>query len=168
MKGQTLILAVPLTMLLMGCMTTGKPISTDMVQTIIPGTSTRDDLLDKFGVPATIASRGEILTLSSPANRKKQFEIAVNRLNADTFFTLFPPADDHHRIYYFCYMVSYHYPVWYILYVGENGNTKTDRLWVLVDDKTGIVTDYAFKRYEKDTIFGRNRGLSGRQGNQLR
>ncbi len=156
MRRANIFILVLLMMLLAGCATTGKPIRTEQVQSIIPGKSTKGDLLDMFGVPLAIASRDETLTLSSPAITGKPFSRQLSyRLRADTFFALFPPADEYYRIYYFYHVVSYTYPVWYVLYFGENGKTKTDRLWVLVNEKTGIVEDYAFKRYGEDTIFGR-------------
>ena len=105
----------------------------------------------------TIASRGEILTLSSTAIMGKPFSNRFSyRLRADTFFALFPPADEYRRVYYYYHAVSYKYPVWYVLYFGENGKAKIDRLWVLVNEQTGIVEDYAFKRYGEDTVFGRS------------
>ena len=104
----------------------------------------------------TIASRGEILTLSSTAIMGKPFSNRFSyRLRADTFFALFPPADEYRRVYYYYHAVSYKYPVWYVLYFGENGKAKIDRLWVLVNEQTGTVEDYAFKRYGEDTVFGR-------------
>ncbi len=157
MKGPNIFFAIFLTALFMGCATTGVPIGTERVKSIIPGTSTKSDVFERFGVPASIAVRDEILTISSTAIMGKPFSSRfVYRLNADTFFSLFPPVDEYHRVYYFCYAVSYTYPVWYVLYFGENGKTKTDRLWVLVNEKAGLVEDYAFKRYEEDTIFGRS------------
>lgn len=157
MKGPNLFLAVFLTALFLGCATTGAPIRTERVKSIIPGKSTKSDLLDMFGAPASVAAPGETLTLSSTAIMRKPFSNRFSyRLRADTFFALFPPADEYHRVYYFYHAVSYTYPVWYVLYFGENGKTKTDRLWVLVDERTGIVEDYAFKRYGEDTVFGRS------------
>jgi len=157
MKGPNIFLAVFLAASLLGCVTTGATIRTERVKSIIPGKSTKSDLLDMFGAPASIAERDEILTLSSTAIMGKPFSSRFSyRLRADTFFALFPLVDEYHRVYYYYYAVSYTYPVWYVLYFGENGKTKTDRLWVLVNEKTEIVEDYAFKRYEEDTVFGRS------------
>jgi hypothetical protein len=156
MKGPNIFLAVFLTTSLLGCVTTGAAIRTERVKSIIPGKTTKNDLLDMFGAPASVSGRDETLTLSSAAIMGKPFSNRFSyRLRADTFFALFPHADEYRRVYYFFHAVSYTYPVWYILYFGENGKTKTDRLWVLVDEHTGVVEDYAFKRYGEDTVFGR-------------
>jgi hypothetical protein len=157
MKGQHVFLASFLTALFLGCAATGAPIRAEQVNSLIPGKSTKSELLDRFGVPASIAARDETLALSSPSIMGRPFwGRFVYYLSSDTFFALFPPADEYHRIYYFYYALSYRYPVWYILYFGENGKTRTDRLWVLVNEKTGIVADYAYKQYGEDTVFGRS------------
>jgi hypothetical protein len=157
MKGPNIFLAALLAALFLGCATTGTAIRTERVKSIVPGKSTKSDLLDMFGAPMTVASRDEILTLSSTAIMGKPFSNRFSyRLRADTFFALFPPVDEYRRIYYYYHAVSYKYPVWYVLYFGENGKTKIDRLWVLVNEQTGIVEDYAFKRYGEDTVFGRS------------
>lgn len=156
-KGPNIILAVLLSTLLLGCATTGATIRTERVKSIVPGRSTKGELLDMFGAPEAIASQDETITLSSTAIMGKPISSRfVYSLGADTFFALFPPADEYHRVYYFFHAVSYKYPVWYVLYFGENGKTKTDRLWVLVNEKTGLVEDYAFKQYGEDTVFGRS------------
>lgn len=157
MKGPKIFLTALLTALVAGCVTTGAPIRAERVNSIIPGESTKSDLFDMFGAPAAVASRDETLTLSSTAIMGNPFSYSfVYRLSADTLFALFLPVDEYRRVYYFCYAVSYTYPVWYILYFGENGKTRTDRLWALVNEKTGIVEDYAFKRYGENTVFGRS------------
>lgn len=145
-----------LTASLLGCVTTGTAIRTERVKAIIPGETTKSNLLDMFGAPASVSARDETITLPSAAIMGKAFSNRFSyKLRADTFFALFAPADEYHRVYYFFHAVSYTYPVWYVVYFGENGKTKIDRLWVLVDEHTGIVEDYAFKRYGEDTVFGR-------------
>ncbi len=157
MKGPSAFFAVFLMMFFLGCATTGAPIRAERVKSIIPGKSTKNELLDMFGAPMVIASRDETLTLSSTAIMGKPFSNRFSyRLRADTFFALFPPVDEYHQVFYYYHAISYKYPVWFVLYFGENGKTKTDRLWVLVNEKTGLVEDYAFKQYGEDTVFGRS------------
>jgi hypothetical protein len=156
MKGPNIFLALLLASSLLGCVTSGNAIRAERVKSVIPGKTTKSDLLDMFGAPASVSGRDETVTLASTAIMRKAFSNRFSyRLRADTFFALFAPADEYHRVYYFFHAVSYTYPVWYIVYFGENGKTKADRLWVLVDEHTGIVEDYAFKRYGEDMVFGR-------------
>ncbi len=145
--------------MLLGCVTsTGAKISTEQVKSIIPGKSTKSNLLNMFGAPVTIASRGETLNIPSPCEAGFPLKLCRGsyRLKAETFFTLFPEMAEDNIIYYYYHAVSYKYPIMLILYNRESGKTKTDRLWVLVNEMTGIVEDYAFKRYDEITVFGRS------------
>ncbi len=163
MKAAKILLALLLTALLAGCVARGAPLSAERVKSIIPGKSTKGDVLGMFGAPVSIAVQNEMLAVPRPASMISAFSGtgallpggATYRLGADTFFALFPTATEYHRVYYFYRSVSYRYPVFYLVYFGENGWAKTDRLWVLVEERTGIVEDYAFKKYGQDTVFGR-------------
>ncbi len=154
---KVLFIALLMSVLCLGCITSGTMLSEERISTIVPGKSTKGALLDMLGVPAAIAARDETITLSSYAIIGKPLsEQYTYQLRAETFFALLPPVDEYSRIYYYYYAASLTYPVWYILYFGENGMTRADRLWLLINEKTGIVEDYAFKQYEQDTIFGRS------------
>ena len=84
--------------------------------------------------------------------------------DADTFYELFPASrgsDDFRRIYYYRHVVSRKMIVFMVLALYETGDTESDRLWVLVNEKTGIVEDYAFRKSGAATVFGvlRREGL---------
>ncbi len=150
-----LIALIPV--LFTGCAFSGSAIRPDRVQSLVPGISTKSQLFEKFGVPAIISAKDEIMTLSVapvPSGSNPNLGRSAVKFRSDTFFTLFPPADEYHRVYYYYRVYTTSYPVWYILYFGTNGKTETDRLWVLVNEKTGLVKDYAYKRYGQDTVFG--------------
>ncbi len=155
MKGVIIVIAAAVLALLAGCVSTGRPLREEQVKSLVPGKSTKSDLMDLFGAPAALAARNVTLSLPHPAIMGAPFANRFsNRIDPETFFVLFPPADEYRRIYYYYHAVSGKHPVWYLVYFGERGKTVTDRLWVLVDERTGTVVDYAFKKYEKDTIFG--------------
>jgi hypothetical protein len=62
--------------------------------------------------------------------------------------------DDCHRIYYYHHVRSS--KAGYVLvFAIYGGDPATDRLWVLVNEKTGIVEEFAFKKFEKPMVFGR-------------
>lgn len=132
-KGLNVVLAAFVALSLFGCTTTGSPIRTERVKSIIPGKTTSSDLSGLFGTPTVLEAQ-----------------------STDTSFALFPEKNDYDMIYFYRYAFSYRYPIFLVVYMGEFGKTKTDRLWVLVNEKTGTVEDYAFKQYERDTIFGRS------------
>lgn len=131
MKRSRIALTLFLALSLFGCATTGSPIRTERVQSIIPGKTTSSDLSGLFGTPTVLVEQ-----------------------STNTSFALFPEMKDGDKIYFYRYSFNYKYPVFLVLYMGEFGKTKTDRLWVLVNEKTGTVVNYAFKQYERDTLFG--------------
>ncbi len=74
----------------------------------------------------------------------------------DPAYTLFPRAGEGARVHFFESSRSYSYPVPLFIYWGAHYVTKTDRLWALINEKTSIVEDYAFKQYEQPVVFGRS------------
>jgi hypothetical protein len=164
MRRVNIILVLLLAAQFAGCATTGKPIKVEQVRSIVPGKTAKTELLEMFGAPAAVAAKAEVLVIPGPlrfvspnSNFRSSFPNRYSsRFDTDTFFALFASAAEHHRIYYFYHAVSYRHPVWYLVYFGEGGHMSTDRLWVLVDEQTGIVEDYAFKEYGEDMLFGRN------------
>jgi hypothetical protein len=75
----------------------------------------------------------------------------------DPSYTLFPQAGESDRVHFFESSRSYSYPVPLFVYWGAHYVTKTDRLWVLIDEKTGVVEDYAFKKFGQPVEYGRPR-----------
>jgi hypothetical protein len=77
--------------------------------------------------------------------------------DSDAFFELFLPLAEPgsaRRIYYHRH-VEDESTVWFLLFwVGSTGRTATDRLWTLVDERTGIVEDYAYQKSGEMLVFG--------------
>ena len=159
-----LIIAI---LVLQGCYITGRPLPDDQVRTLVTGTATKQDLFRLFGAPEAIVGRGEVMTTTSPSYQYRFMRMEY-RSSTEPLFLLFPGASDSHKIYFYRYTLFYGYPIFLILYMGENWHTETDRFWALVDERTGIIEDYAFKAYEKDLVFGRPRthGSTGVAGTQ--
>lgn len=70
-------------------------------------------------------------------------------VESDTFFELFAPEvelTEYHRVYYFYFSESRELMFFLILAMYDQIDTKFDKLWLLVDEKTGIVEDYFFKQ----------------------
>jgi hypothetical protein len=143
---------------------TGKQIREEQVKAITPGSTTKSELFERFGAPTAVVVRDEVTAITSPsawsAPLQNRFDYSFD---ANTFFELFPTtreSNEYHRVYYYHYVVSS--KVGYILILGlyESGKTKTDRLWVLVNEKMGTVEDYAFKKHGEKVLFGMSRGVS--------
>ncbi len=139
--------------------TTGRPIGDDGVDSIAPGTTTKSALFERFGPPAAIVARHEVAVVSTALVRSDPFRGGQPSysFDADTFFELFPSAmksGEYRRIYYYRRVESDGGIFYMLLAIYQTGKTKADGLWVLVNEKTGIVDDYAFRRYGGITRFG--------------
>ncbi len=143
---------------------TGEPIREDRVVMISPGTTTKQDLLEQFGPPTAIVAQHEIAAIPIPlvwiAGPATSLSMLSRdyRFQSDTFFELFASGrgtGEYHRIYYYDCVVSYKTGHIFIVAFYESGTTETDRLWVLVNEKTGIVEDYVFKKYNQKASFGK-------------
>lgn len=147
---------------------TGQPIADNQVATIAPGTTTKTELFERFGAPAAIAARGEVLTVAAPrtwASAAPYRGEPHRSIDAATFFELFPNAgqpDEYRRVYYYRHVVSRKMNFFMILALYESGSTNADRLWVLVNEKTGIVEDYAFRKSGANVVFGTPRAAGQR------
>lgn len=137
---------------------TGKPIREELVRTITPGKTTKSDLFERFGAPAAIVARDEIAVISSFSVWSDSFRKESSYgFDADTLYQLFPTAGEsaeYRRIYYHHHVESRKEIYFLVLGLYENASTTTDRLWCLVNEKTRIVEDYAFKKSGSTLHFG--------------
>lgn len=128
-----------------GSFRTGEPFQEKQIKQIAPGTTTKQQLLDWFGPPAAVARKGAVLKLPGSDSGKMDYQ----DVRADTFFELFSSKHaltDHHIVYYYLFTeVKSTQAV--VVFAGKVDNQlKTDRLWILIDDDTGSVVDYIFRR----------------------
>jgi hypothetical protein len=143
---------------------TGEPIREDRLVTISPGKTTKQDLLGQFGPPTAIVAQHEIAAIPTPKVWNAGPSTSVRmiardyRFQSDTFFELFASGrgyGEYHRIYYYDYVVSSKTSYMFFVAFYESGMTETDRLWVVVNEKTGIVEDYVFKKHNQKASFGK-------------
>jgi hypothetical protein len=151
-----------LSLAITGC-TMGKPIPFEQVQYLSPEQTTRSELLDKFGAPMSIVGRKDTIVLPTPSIRgyfdPAHFPDAIYELRGDTFFTLFPEVKNDNyndKVYYYYSAVSQKLPIPLFVYWGYSGSTQIDQLWVLVNESTGMVENFAYRQQGKDTVFGRS------------
>ncbi|MDH5458695.1 MAG: hypothetical protein OEY26_08280, partial [Nitrospinota bacterium] len=70
-------------------------------------------------------------------------------VNSDTFFDLFTSDAEftkYHRMYYFYFSESRNLTYYLLVAKYDEIDTRFDKLWLLVDERTGIVEDYFFKQ----------------------
>ena len=137
-----------------GCLTlfkySGTEIKAAQVAQIQPGKTLKRDALEWFGAPMTISARGEIVVVPKASVPDKEYRIPriLTVVNSDTFFDLFSPEvefTEYHRVYYFYFSESRDLTYYFLVAKYNEIDTKFDKLWLLVDERTGIVEDYFFK-----------------------
>lgn len=132
------------------------------VAALRPGVTTKEELFDRFGLPTAVLVPGEtasILPEQGRALSARPWERPVD-FDADSTFELFsgaPDGGDHRRIYLFRRSKEDMACIVLIFWIDIDHRTDTDRLWVLVDERTRIVEDYAWRKAGGPTIFGRPR-----------
>ena len=148
-----LLLALSL-LCLSGCITfykyTGTEIKKARVAQIQPGETLKKEALEWFGAPITISARGEALVIPTASVPDKEYRLPRRAVvvGSDTFFDLFSPEaefTEYHRVYYFYFSESKELMAYLILASYDEIDTKFDKLWLLVNEKTGIVEKYFFK-----------------------
>ena len=152
----TAVPAALLVLSLQGCIPApsfrfGVPLPQETVDRLQSGKTTRAEVLEWFGMPLAIAAKGEALTIPhgpewvGSGARYASYE----NVDADSFFELFSTKhaiNDRDRIYYYFYTVSSKQAIVLAVYINETVNTRSDRLWVMIDEETGLVEDYAFRK----------------------
>ncbi len=138
-----------------GCLTlfkySGSEIKEAHVAQIQPGKTLKREALEWFGAPMVISARNEIVVVPKASVPDKEYRIPrrLTVVNSDTFFDLFFPEvefTEYHRVYYFYFSESRDLTYYFLVAKYNEIDTKFDKLWLLVDERTGIVEDYFFKK----------------------
>ena len=150
-KTNSLIIIFSLSLLLSGCLipfsaSSGTRIETEQLNKIQPGKTTKNEVFEWIGPPMAVLASNEFNPVPMPFMWESRVRSSIQ---SDTFFELFSSKyqfHEYHRVYYFYYAVSRKTG-----YIGpfvsvETTKTKFDKLWLLVNEKTGIVEDYKFRK----------------------
>ncbi|HEY5996015.1 MAG TPA: hypothetical protein VIU29_03300 [Candidatus Deferrimicrobiaceae bacterium] len=140
----------------------GTLISAASVGEIRPGATTKDELFDRFGPPAAVLAPGETASFLPEDGRFPYARAWARpvRFDSDTVFALFPAAKvdtDPRRVYFFRKSKGDSGGLVLIFWIDFEYRTDTDRLWALVNERTRIVEDYAWRKAGGPTVFGRPR-----------
>lgn len=140
--------------LLPGCLTlfkySGSEIKAAHVAKIQPGITLKRDALEWFGFPMTISARDEIVVVPKASVPDKEYRVPRRQtvVNSDVFFDLFVSEVEftkYHRVYYFHFSESRNLMFFLFVAKYDRIDTRFDKLWLLVDERTGIVEDYFFR-----------------------
>ena len=141
---------------LQGCvpnfpLVSGANLDEQKIAKIRPGKTTRSEVLESFGLPLSIAKKGETLTVSAERAwvGSRIRAPGFDPVDADAFYELFSAnhkITDRHRVYYYYHAISTKWAAVVIFYVYKSAHTRKDRLWVLINEETGIAEDYAYRK----------------------
>jgi len=138
-----------------GCITlfkySGTEIKATRVAKIQPGETLKKDALEWFGAPITISAPGEIVVIPKASTPDKEYRIPrrATMVESDTFFDLFFPEVEitkYHRVYHFYFSESRELMYFLLVATYDEIDTHFDKLWLLVNEKTGVVEEYFFKQ----------------------
>lgn len=141
--------------LLPGCLTlfkySGTEIKVSRVAQIQPGKTLKREAFEWFGAPVTISARGEVVRVPKVSVPDKEYRVPrrPTLVESDTFFELFSSDVEltkYHRVYYFYFSESRELMYFLMVAMYDEIDTKFDKLWLLVDERTGTVDDYFFKK----------------------
>jgi len=146
------LLVVMVAFFLSGCMGTpgirsGTPIELEQLEKIQPGKTTKHEVFEWIGPPMSVASRNKFISI--PAPFQWDTRIALSPQSSESWFELFSSGhefNEYHRVYYFYNARSKKKSVFLVVGQVDNVTTDFDKLWILVNEKTGIVEDYKVKK----------------------
>ena len=117
------------------------------INKILPGKTTKQEILLWFGPPLSIARKGRVMKIpSADVQKRSSYE-----LQSDIFFELFSAKHEiteNHIIYYYTYSETKNTAVLITLYLTGRSKLVVDKLWILINTETGIVEDYIFRKQE--------------------
>ena len=141
--------------LMTGCITlfkySGTEIKASRVTKIQPGKTLKREALEWFGAPITISAPGETIVIPKVSTPDKEYRVPrrATIVESDTYFDLFSPGPEitgYHRVYYFHFSESKELMYFLMVATYDQIDTKFDKLWLLINEKTGIVEKYFFKQ----------------------
>ena len=123
---------------------------------VVRGTTTKEQLVDWFGAPMAIAGPGESVEVPAatvhhqdPVSGREQWYGGGSWLqDGDAWLELFAerrPFGDAHRVYYWYTSSDGGLFVWPVFLMISQTHESLDELWVLVDERTGLVMDVAYR-----------------------
>ena len=150
MKKQSHLWIIAVVILLGGCSVPssgegGRCLDSALLRGIIPDQTGKDDLYISCGWPSAVMLQDDTVLFGivprakiAPLNRR------LYRVDTAAYFELFVWRKT---------LLEAHQIVSYEHLMNESGEATADRLWVLVNEESGLVEDYAFKKHGEPTFF---------------
>ena len=134
----------------------GTPIKEDMVKRIQDGKTTKEEMLQWFGIPNIVQKQGEDTTsqkslhegaMMEPVMMSSMDQKFVSQASFDLFSSKHKITEDH-RIYDYSFTKMKGASVSVLFYGTTDTKMLTDILLILVNEKTGNVEDHIFRKGE--------------------
>lgn len=143
-------------MLLGGCFPfkgeSGRRVDDASLRGIIAEMTGKDELYTLCGWPRAIMLPDETALVGIvPQIANMPFNRRVYRVDTAAYYELFArrrTLGEMHQIVYYEHLTSHYYEGLF-----SHGEATADRLWVLVNEGSGLVEDYAYKKHGEPTIF---------------
>jgi len=134
--------------------TYGKKVQETQFERIVPGLTTRADILGMFGMPMYIIAMDEAPLIREGSIWKDSTikRLPPYRRRAETFFEIFRDGNElneRSRLYYYHYTYSSQMGYFMLFYIHEIPRVSFRHLWVLVDEETGMVEDAFFQLMDR-------------------
>lgn len=129
----------------------------DEIERIHLGKTTKENILDWFGPPKAMATKGKKFQFASSSAGSK-----AEPINNEILFELFSEKHqltNHHSVYFYSTSGTSGAEMFLISFVYVQA-PETNRLWVLVNQESGLVEDYVY-RPRKDIIRDASDGEEG-------
>lgn len=129
---------------LVGCSTKEFEINNKLLANIKPGKTTKMEMFDLLDIPKAIAVMDRPMYLVLPNYRRETMppRDSLIQVQAEPFYEIFKTRNvlkDVHRVYY------YHVNHYESSFMSTEIRFQLDRLWVLVNEETGLVEDLVFR-----------------------
>ncbi len=128
-------------------------IGTERVQKIRCGKTTRQDIVTQLGPPLVIARKGKSTLYPAPRLAALRFADRSSEPFLELFSTARALRDDEAVYYYRATERSEAGFLMFLLLInlaGSGNEVETEHLWLLVDEKSGIVEDVVYRDRDHD------------------
>jgi hypothetical protein len=161
MNKRCLLGIIAVVMLLGGCIMrgeSGRRLDAALLHEIIPEQMGKDGLYTLCGWPSAIILPDDTASLRivPPLAAATPLSRGVYRVDTAAYYELFArrrTLGEAHQIVYYEHLTSHKFFWMLLILYYSQGEATADRLWVLVNEETGLVEDYAFKKHGAPTIF---------------
>ena len=141
--------------------TQGKPIADNKVEKIVKGKTTKEEVINWFGVPTTIIKKGDKTATEGTTAAAPSPNIALpyfaqgvqstpsGEVSSEQMFSLFSSKNkikEADVIYYYGYTTTKGSSVGFLFFSTNDSHAVTDKLLILMNEEKGVVEDFILSK----------------------